>query len=461
MLCMGAVLYNRIRICEYKGDRNLLTLNLLLVALLIFATAFFVATEFAIIRVRPSRVDQMVLEGKKNALAVKTVTSNLDGYLSACQLGITLTALGLGMLGEPTVEKILHPLLAPFLPDQVVTALSFVIAYAVVTFLHVVVGELAPKTIAIQKAEWISFLCARPIILFYKIMYPAIWLLNGSAAKLLKLFGMKPASEHEESHSEEELRIILTESYESGKINQAEYGYVRNIFNFDELLAREIMVPRTDMVCLQRTDSLEKIMQVIKEEKYTRFPVMEENKDQIVGMINTKEFFLRHADDSNLDIEELIRPVLTVSEVTPVKDLLKTMQKKGTHIAILVDEYGGTSGMVTIEDILEEIVGEIRDEFDSEEKAEIEVLQENQHLIVDGKVLLSEINDLLGVDIDEDDVDTIGGWLYSQNPTLKEGVEWRYRDLLFTILKKEKHRIRKIEIKKHANEPARELVEAE
>mgnify|MGYP001230768460 CR=1 FL=1 len=439
----------------------MLTLNLFLVALLIFLTAFFVATEFAIIRLRPSRVDQMVMEGRKNALAVKTVTSNLDGYLSACQLGITLTALGLGMLGKPTVEQILHPLLAPFMSEQLVGILSFVIAYALVTFLHVVVGELAPKTVAIQKAEWISFLCARPIILFYKIMYPAIWLLNGSAAKMLKLFGMKPASEHEESHSEEELRLILNESYESGKINQSEYGYVNNIFNFDELLAREIMVPRTDMVCLHRTDSLQKIMQVMTEEQYTRFPVMEESKDQIVGVINTKEFFLRLAENNQLDVEKLIRPALTVSEATPVKDLLKIMQRKGTHIAILVDEYGGTSGMVTIEDILEEIVGEIRDEFDSEEKAEIEILEENQHLIVDGKVLLAEVNDLLGVDIDEEDVDTIGGWLYSQKPTLKEGVEWNYRNLTFVIRKKEKHRIRKVEIRKQVAKPVLELVETE
>lgn len=439
----------------------MLTLNLFLVAVLIFLTAFFVATEFAIVRLRSSRVDQMVLEGRKNALAVKTVTSNLDGYLSACQLGITLTALGLGMLGKPTVEQILYPLLAPFMSPQLVGIISFITAYLLVTFLHVVVGELAPKTVAIQKAEWVSFVCARPIILFYKIMYPAIWLLNGSATKLLRLFGMKPASEHEESHSEEELRLILSESYESGKINQAEYGYVNNIFNFDELLAREIMVPRTDMVCLHRTDSLQKIVDVMKEEQYTRFPVIEESKDQIVGVLNTKELFLRLADDKQLDIEKLIRPVITVSEATPVKDLLKIMQKKGTHIAVLVDEYGGTSGMVTIEDILEEIVGEIRDEFDSEEKAEIEVLKGNEHLIVDGKVLLSEVNDLLGVDIDEDEVDTIGGWLYSQKPALKEGVEWRYGDLSFIIRKKEKHRIRKIEIRKLVPEPQHQLAQTE
>lgn len=222
-------------------------MNLLLIAFLIFATAFFVATVFAIVKLRPSRVDQLVMEGRKNAFAVQKVVSNLDGYLSACQLGITLTAIGLGVLGKPTIESIISPFLTPFLPEQVVAVLSFVIAYSLVTFLHVVVGELAPKTVAIQKAEAVSLLCAKPIIWFYKLMYPAIWVLNGSAALLVRSFGMKSTKEHEESHSEEELRIILTESYESDKINQSEYGYVSNIFAFDEMLAREIMVPRTDM----------------------------------------------------------------------------------------------------------------------------------------------------------------------------------------------------------------------
>jgi len=438
----------------------LLTINLLLIAFLIVATAFFVATEFAIVKLRPSRVDQLVMEGRKNALNVQKVISNLDGYLSACQLGITLTAIGLGVLGKPTVETILGPVLQPFLPEQVVAILSFVIAYSIVTFLHVVVGELAPKTVAIQKAEAVSMLCAKPIIWFYKLMYPAIWLLNGSAALLVRSFGMKPTKEHEESHSEEELRIILAESYQSGKINQSEYGYVRNIFAFDELLAREIMVPRTDMSCLHLEYPLEQNLQIIKEEQYTRFPVVSQNKDQIVGMIHTKEFFLKYADEPNLDIATLIRPFLTVSEAMPVKDLLKKMQKQGTHIAILVDEYGGTSGMVTIEDILEEIVGEIRDEFDNEEKAEIEIMEQKNHVIVDGKVLLSEVNDLLDVHIDEDKLDTIGGWLYSQNPNLKEGVQWHYEKLVFTIRKKEKHRIRKIEIRKTDHHPVHQPLEA-
>lgn len=421
-------------------------LNLFLVVLLIALTAFFVATEFAIIRIRTSRVDQLVLEGKKNATAVQRVTSNLDGYLSACQLGITITALGLGWLGEPTVEKLLLPLFGNWnLNDDLSHILSFLIAFLIVTYLHVVVGELAPKTLAIQKAEAVSFLVAKPIILFYRVMYPFIWLLNGSANKLIRLFGLKPVKEHEEAHSEEEIQIILSDSLQSGKINNTEYGYVSRIFAFDEMLAKEIMVPRTDMVCLYTNHSLQDNMDVIRKEQYTRFPVATGSKDNIVGMINTKELFLQLQEDQNFDFKKLVHPVLSIPEVMPVKTLLKRMQLERVHIAILVDEYGGTSGLITIEDILEEIVGEIRDEFDSDERKEIEKLDENCYLL-DGKVLLSELSDLTGHDFTNEEVDTIGGWLYSQIHEPKTGNEMHTDNFRFIIREASNHRIKKVEM---------------
>ncbi|WP_010270617.1 hemolysin family protein [Paenibacillus senegalensis] len=422
-------------------------LSIFLFIVLLVLTAFFVATEFAIIKVRPSRVDQMVMEGAKNALAVQKVTGNLDGYLSACQLGITITALGLGWLGEPTVEVLLHPIFASLaIPDQLVSLLSFLIAFLIVTYLHVVLGELAPKTLAIQKAEAVTVLLARPIIWFYHIMYPFIWLLNGSANKLVRLFGLRPAKEHEEAHSEEELRIILSDSYKSGKINQTEFGYVSRIFAFDDLLAREIMVPRTDMICLDIEDPLDKNLKIMKEEQYTRFPLIRENKDTIIGMVNTKQFFLRFDDNPELSLEQVMLPVLSVPESTPVKTLLKKMQHKRAHIAILVDEYGGTSGMVSIEDILEEIVGDIRDEFDAQEKREVEKIADG-HYIIDGKVSLHHINELFNVIIESEEMDTIGGWLYGQNPEIRKGSTLQFEQLQFTVLEKEKHRIRKIEIR--------------
>ena len=426
-------------------------LKLFLVVLLIALTAFFVATEFAIIRLRGSRVDQLVMEGRKNALAVRKVTSNLDAYLSACQLGITITALGLSWLGEPTMEALLHPLFhALELPDAVASTLSFLIAFAVITFLHVVLGELAPKSLAIQKAEQVSFLAAVPIIWFHRLTYPFIWALNGSANRFIRLFGLKPASENEEAHSEEEIRIILSDSYESGKINKTEYGYVSRIFMFDELHAREIMVPRTDMVCLYLDNTLEENIEIIRREQFTRYPVAQGSKDNIVGFINTKKLFLSYRTDPDFDWKTFIQPALAVSDATPVKTLLRTMQQARVHMAILVDEYGGTSGLITIEDILEEIVGDIRDEFDAEERKRIETVAEGEHYLVDGTVLLSEINQLMGSHLDSEDVDTIGGWIYSQMPDAEAGRKLVREDLEFTVVEKEKHRIRKVEIRRAA-----------
>lgn len=430
----------------------MLVLNLAIVALLIIATAFFVSTEFAIVKLRPSRVNQLVMEGKKNALAVQRITSNLDGYLSACQLGITMTALGLGTLGESTVHALFEPVFNMLaLPPEAVRGIAVVLSLSIMTFLHVVIGELAPKTLAIQKSEQISLLFAPALVLFYKILYPFIWILNGSANLLIRLFGLKPVNEHDEAHSEEELRIILHESYESGKINKSEFGYVNRIFEFDDLLAREIMVPRTDMVCLHINATLQENLRVIKEEQYTRFPVIEEDKDHIVGVVNTKQFFLRYEDNPNMNLEELIHPVLTASESVPIKTLLKQMQKHESHLTLLIDEYGGTSGMVTIEDILEEIVGEIRDEFDTEEKREIEQIGED-HYIVDGKVTLSILSDLLNRELEHEEIDTIGGWLYSQNNVLKKGDALEHSGYEFKVLEKAKHRIRKVEIKSNIRE---------
>lgn len=422
-----------------------MAIQLISFAVLLFFTAFFVATEFSIIRIRASRVEQMVAEGVKNAKAVEQVTSNLDGYLSACQLGITITALGLGWLGEPTIEKLLHPLFNRYgIEGELSSVLSFVIAFVIVTYLHVVLGELAPKTLAIIMSEKISQLTAPPIIIFYKLMYPFIWLLNGSANSLVRLIGYKPTNEHE-AHSEEEIRSILSESYESGKINQSEYGYVNRIFEFDERLAREIMVPRTDMICLNAEQTLEENVAIIKKEQYTRFPVAMGGKDNIIGILNTKQFFLYYEDDREIDVRSLLQPAITVPEVIPIKKLLQKMQLERVHLVILMDEYGGTSGLITIEDILEEIVGDIRDEFDADEVKEIQRLGQQRYL-VDGKALISDVNEATGIHVDSHEADTIGGWLYQQLTELPEGETWTYDGAKFIIRNRDQNRIRKVEI---------------
>jgi CBS domain containing-hemolysin-like protein len=428
-----------------------MALNLFLLVLLIALTAFFVSTEFAIVKVRTSKIDQLITEGKKGAVSAKKVVSHLDEYLSACQLGITVTALGLGWLGEPTIEKLLHPIFEYFqLSESLTEILSFGIAFSLVTFLHVVIGELAPKTIAIQKAETVTLLFSGPIIIFYKVMFPFIWLLNGSARVFVGLFGVKQASESELAHSEEEIRILLSESYESGEINKSELKYVNNIFEFDERIAREIMVPRTEMVTISREATFEDVKEIISSEHYTRYPVVEDgDKDNVHGFINVKEFLtakmVREIGGDSL--EPFIIPIIRVIETIPIHDLLVKMQKERVHIALLLDEYGGTSGLVTVEDIIEEIVGEIRDEFDEDEIPEIQKIGED-HYIIDAKLLLHEVNDLLETNFFHVSIDTIGGWyleecMNQQNKEIKTD-----NGFLFTVHEGDGHHIHYLDVKK-------------
>jgi CBS domain containing-hemolysin-like protein len=438
----------------------------MIVAILIAITAFFVASEFAIVKLRSSRLDQLVAEGNHSAIAAKKVTSNLDGYLSACQLGITITALGLGWLGEPTVESLLHPIFESLhLGESIVPVLTFIIAFITITFLHVVIGELAPKTIAIQKAEFITLAFARPLILFYRMMFPFIWILNGSANLLVRIFGLKPASEHELAHTEEELRIILSESFKSGEINQSEFKYVDRIFEFDDRIAKEIMVPRTEIVTTSVEKSLQENLEIMRSEKFTRYPVVNGDKDHILGMVNIKEvftdlYYVTPEDRKNTTIQKYIRPVIQVIESIPIHDLLIKMQKDRVHLAILMDEYGGTAGLVTVEDIIEEIVGDIRDEFDQDEVPDIQK-RGDMHFVVDGKVLIYEINNMLGTDINDDDIDTLGGWILTQNIDCKQGDKLTYNAFEFHILDMEGHLIRSVEIQMLQEQESDQLLETE
>lgn len=422
-----------------------------MVAILIAFTGFFVAAEFAIVKVRSSRIDQLVAEGKRGAIAARKIISSLDEYLSVCQLGITVTSLGLGWLGEPTVYHLLEPLMTQLkLAEAVAGTLSFFIAFSLITFLHVVVGELAPKTLAIQKAEQVSLLFARPLLFFYWVAYPFIWLLNSSARVVAGAFGLKLTSEHEVAHSEEELRLILSESYESGEINQTEFKYVNNIFEFDNRVAKEIMVPRTEIVGLYMNDPVEEHMEIIQNEKYSRYPVFGEDKDDIIGMVNVKDFFIRYMNGSTEElasVRNFMRPVIEVMETIPIHSLLLQMQKQRIPMAILYDEYGGTAGLVTLEDILEEIVGEIRDEYDEDESPPIQHISD-YHKIVDGKVLISEINDLFGLRMDEEDVDTIGGWIMMRKHAIQEGQLVEGDGYSFKVLEKDSHQIKRVEIRK-------------
>lgn len=433
-------------------------------AVLIALTAFFVASEFAIVKIRTTRINQLVEEGNKRAIDAKRIITNLDEYLSACQLGITITALGLGMLGEPTIKLMLQPIFAKLeLSASMSTLLSFIIAFTLVTFLHVVVGELAPKTIAIQKAEQITLSFAKPLIIFYKMMYPVIKGMNGSARLLIGLFGFKTVSEADVAHSEEELRMILTDSLKSGEINQSEYKYVNKIFEFDDRIAKEIMVPRTEMMTLDKEMTVQDVFTTEGIEQYTRYPVSNGDKDHIIGLINMKTLLTEYMKNPAVGKELVItymQPIIQVIETIPIGDLLLKIQRERIHMAVLMDEYGGTSGLVTIEDILEEIVGDIQDEFDTDEVPEVQKIGDD-HYIFDAKLLIESVNALLNISIEEEDIDTIGGWFMTERFEMMTGETIIEQGYEFTIKDMDGQHILYLEVKKHVEleEAAEEFVE--
>ncbi|MGE7922491.1 hemolysin family protein [Viridibacillus arvi] len=423
--------------------------NLIFITILIILTAFFVASEFAVIKVRMSRIDQLIEEGNKRAVAAKKVVSDLDYYLSACQLGITVTALGLGTLGEPTVEKLLHPVFDYLgIPAAMSTVASYALALMIMTLLHVVLGELAPKTLAIQYAERLTLMLAPSLVAFGKIFFPLIWFMNGTSRALLRLFGVKPAS-HEQAHSEEELQIIMTQSFQSGEINQTELTYMQNIFAFDERVAKDIMIPRTQMVVLDSVMEKEEILQIIDEHHYTRYPITENgDKDKIIGVVNTKEMVTEYALGKETTLEEHIHKIPFILETARLQDVLLKMKKDQIHIVIVIDEFGGTSGIISMEDILEEIVGEIRDEFDDDEIPDILENGRNEYLI-NGRVQLEELEDRFNIKFENTyNVDTIGGWIQvemlqadgKQEPINRGNQQWK-------IVQSDNHQILQVSLK--------------
>lgn len=356
------------------------------------------------------------------------------------------------MVGESTFEFILHPLFETIgIPKDNIHFFTVGAAFVIATFLHVVVGELAPKTVAIQKAEQVTLLFAKPIMIFYKILYPFIWFLNGSARVLVGLFGMKPASEHELSHTEEELRLLLSESFKSGEINKNELKYVNNVFEFDDKIAREIMVTRTEIVGFEKNTSFQEVLTTISEERYTRYPIYVGDRDQIIGFLNIKDFLTlgmsNRITEENFSLENFTNPVINTIETTPIHVLLQKMQKERIHMAILLDEYGGTSGLVTVEDILEELVGEIRDEFDGDEIPDIRKVGED-HYIIYSKVLLDDVAKLLNIDLKNNAVDTIGGWYFTQDTELDVKKPINFQGYAFHIKEKDGHVLQYIEVKK-------------
>nr|WP_130616435.1 hemolysin family protein [Cohnella abietis] len=433
------------------GDPFPLSVDLVLIFILVFLNGFFVAAEFAMVKVRGSRIDTLVQEGHKKAKVASHLMDHLDAYLSACQLGITLASLGLGWIGEPAIARMLEPLFVSMnLSSSFVHPASFIIGFTFITVLHIVLGELMPKSVAIRKAEMVTLWTATPLIFFRRVMSPFIWALNGIAGLLLKPFGIDTSEVSSSAHTEEEIRILVKESHKSGLIDKTELTLMDNIFEFVETNAREIMIPRTDMSCLYGNLSFEENKAMALREMHTRYPVCEKDKDNIIGFVHIKDL-LKVSDHSIHDIRDVMRPITTIPESMPISTLLKLMQKRKSQIAILIDEYGGTSGLVTLEDIMEEIVGEIQDEFD-EERPDLEQQDESTYSI-NGMMLIEEVNSYFGLDISTDDYDTIGGWVYSQieNPPTKSQFVESVDGYRFTIEETDHMRISRITVSRAGN----------
>jgi len=387
--------------------------DLLLVALLIFMNGFFVAAEFACVKIRPSRLETLIADGSKRAGYAKQLTDHLDVSLSVTQLGITLASLGLGWIGEPAVASLFLPVTSWLGFDPTVGhTLALVLGFAIITAMHIILGELTPKTFAIQDVERITLIVALPMLFFQKLFYPCVWLLNHIANWVAARIGFEAADAASSAHTEEEIRLLMEESHRQGLVDDTEADFVDNVFDFTELNVREIMTPRTDMVCLYLEDNWDEHLQTVFTEQLTRYPICREDKDHIIGFLHTKDLLKYLYQGRKINLRKLARRALVVPESMDVSVLLKTMQKGRSQLAIVVDEFGGTAGMVTIEDIVEEIVGDIQDEFD-EERPTAEARGGNVYS-VDAKLLLEELEDILEVEIDDTDVDSIGGWLYDE-----------------------------------------------
>lgn len=424
--------------------------NLLFIFLLVFANAFFVAAEFAIVKVRSSQILQRMKKGHRRAALAKHITDHLNEYLSATQLGITLTSLGLGWAGEPLIADMLAgPIMALGITTETTRhAVAFGLGFGFLTFLHIILGELAPKSLAIQHAESTTLVIAWPLQVFYLVFKPVIILLNASANIILKMAGITPSSTRELLHSAEELQILVDEGARTGVLDKTEQELISSIFEFSNTTAKEIMVPRMEVVAVNITTPRERLITIVTEEGYSRLPVYRNTIDNIVGVIYTKDLIslLEHRD--LIVLEDIIRPAHFVPSSIQISVLMRELQEQKIHMAIVLDEFGGTQGVITMEDILEEIVGEIHDEYDEVLK-DVEQSADGSAL-VNARISIHNFNDKFTGEIPEDpEYETLNGFLYKISGSIPEiNEEIFYGDLQFTVMKKSQRRIRQVKVRK-------------
>ena len=416
---------------------------LLLAFLLVLANGFFVAAEFAIVKVRSTQLTELADEGSARAKMARRLIKRLDAYLSATQLGITLASLALGWVGEPAFEHILKPYFESLggLSDVAARSVSATFAFVVISVLHIVLGELAPKSVAIQKPVGTSLWVAYPLHWFYVITYPAIVVLNGVSRAILKVFGIHPASEHETAHSPEELRLILRSSEKAGILSEENREIIEGVFQFSKRTARQIMVPRTDVVVLSVTRTIEENLETIRTTRHTRYPLCEGSLDHTIGLIHVKDLLLAQLRGPGRSLLELKREILFVPENSTVESLLSQFIEQKTHMAVILDEYGGASGIVSLENITEELFGQIQDEFDRE-RPEIEPLGNGRYR-VRGDYLIEDLADRLKVDVGEPEEETVGGYVAARlGREVTPGDKVDLGDLAISVLEAERFRVR-------------------
>jgi CBS domain containing-hemolysin-like protein len=441
----------------------LLTGKLLTIALLVLLNGFFVVAEFALVKIRSSHLDTLAAAGSKQAVFVKQVKDNPNAYLSACQVGITIASLGLGWLGEPFLARILQPFftLAGIESPGVIKSISFALAFSAITFLHIVLGEQAPKILAIRKAMPAALFVSAPLRWFYAIFKPAIWFLNAASNWVLRyILRVEPIAEGELAHSEEELRLIVQESEKSAEVTPLGRELVFNVLDLRDRVVRDIMTPRGEMVYLDLEDGFETNVKKAIDSKHTRLPLCRENLDNAVGLIHIKEL-LPMMRDPHPDLLKIKRELIPVPEMMPLEKLLKLFLSKHAHLALVVDEFGGTVGMVTLENVLEELVGDIQDEFDFE-KEEFRKISANE-FSVDGALGLYELNDLAKLELESADVSTIGGYVTHLLGHLpKTGEQVKIDNYLVTVSQADSRRVNQLHFKKlgdaRANTPTSEAL---
>jgi CBS domain containing-hemolysin-like protein len=417
--------------------------KLLTIAALVGLNGFFVACEFAIIKVRASQLDTLAEEGDSRAKFAKYIRSHLDAYLSATQLGVTVASLALGWVGEEFLAHLIEPFfaVANIHSHALATGVSVTLAFVGITFMHIVFGELAPKYTAIANPLTVSLRLVRPLGAFYFLFRPAIWVLHKSSNFLLRgLLRMKPIPGTELAHSEEELRLILEQSEKSKDVSPLGRKLVVNVLDLRERVVRDIMTPRGEVVYLDLEDDFETNAKKAIASKHTRFPLCRENLDNAVGLIHIKDL-VPIMNDPNPDLMKIKRELIPVPEMMPLEKLLTLFLSKHAHVAIVVDEFGGTVGMVTLEDVLEELVGDIQDEFDME-KAEFQKISANE-FTVDGTLGLYELNDLAKLELESSDVSTVGGYVTHLLGHLpKQGEQVKIDNYLVTVSQTDARRVK-------------------